>query len=86
MSKTTREIAEQFIQEWFSDIVDQEVTTALERTLQAYGREERKLTLRELLEIAEHDEPDLVKGYIQGELGMTKSLDEIRERLQRKVN
>lgn len=42
----------------------------------------RNLAYREMLEVAEHGDLDLVIGYLQAKLGMTKPLEQIRRELR----
>lgn len=41
----------------------------------------RSTAFREILELTEHDDMDLIKGYCQAELGMTKPLEQVRREL-----
>jgi len=41
----------------------------------------RERALREILEVVGHGDLDLVKGYLQAQLGMTKPFEEVRKRI-----
>lgn len=42
----------------------------------------RNLAYREILELTEHEDLDLVIGYLQAKLGMTKPSEQIRRELR----
>jgi len=45
----------------------------------------RNVALREVLALTEHGDLDLIIGFCQAELGMTKPLEEVRRELNRET-